>query len=441
MGISEFVKSFVWITIKTRKDVLALLFVTSALTVLVGSLTDSIEEYEEIEAVLVTYFGVIGAIYAADKGEPQRHTLGVRNRQVRIIILIIAAIGWLEGSPEAIDRLFLEIGGIALARFVNVDVLHTKDEWNLTEITKEDIIDAANASNHVYSDEKKWDIEELGYSKLKGMKEGGKTKTDTEGFIGKKGKTIFIVFRGTAGFKDVLLDLNIFIRTEPGCEKKSWWRDFKLFFFMRPSKVHRGFNAARCSIWKSLTDILLGDPVTKSKAWIDDDVDKVIVTGHSLGGAVATLAASALANELKHKPNIKIGLVTFGAPRPGNVVFAKKVERALKNRIHRFVNVGDPTPHVPFGIFRTWKHAGPSKLVNENCDPDPNELEFSSFEFIFKLLEKQVSSIKDELEPLASDTDRTSKIINLLQKDIKGLSIPNHSMEDFYLKYVKNCLK
>jgi len=69
------------------------------------------------------------------------------------------------------------------------------------------------------------------------------------------------------------------------------------------------------------------------------------VTGHSLGGALATLAALDLScNNIVHKNQLK--LWTFGSPRVGDVNFAKATVNAVSEHF-RIVHDKDMVPHVP----------------------------------------------------------------------------------------------
>jgi predicted lipase len=52
------------------------------------------------------------------------------------------------------------------------------------------------------------------------------------------------------------------------------------------------------------------------------------ITGHSLGGALASLAAAEICSSGKISPqNIK--LLTFGQPRTGNWVWAKNMDKLV----------------------------------------------------------------------------------------------------------------
>ncbi|GMT32666.1 hypothetical protein PFISCL1PPCAC_23963, partial [Pristionchus fissidentatus] len=83
---------------------------------------------------------------------------------------------------------------------------------------------------------------------------------------------------------------------------------------------------------------------------------RVLFTGHSLGGAMATLAA--MKTHVKNlRPNYKISLITYGEPRVGNRVFAHNAQSALTDS-WRVVHRADMVPHLP-----------PCKDLGAGCDP------------------------------------------------------------------------
>ena len=66
------------------------------------------------------------------------------------------------------------------------------------------------------------------------------------------------------------------------------------------------------------------------------------LTGHSLGGAAATLAGARLLSVGVNPEQLKV--ITFGAPAVGNVAFAAKFDPNLP--LVRIVNFGDVVPGV-----------------------------------------------------------------------------------------------
>ncbi|ALG52746.1 lipase family protein [Vibrio parahaemolyticus] len=70
--------------------------------------------------------------------------------------------------------------------------------------------------------------------------------------------------------------------------------------------------------------------------------------GHSLGGALATLAANWLKSS--SEVNAKVHLYTFGAPRVGGKSFSRNATQRVDS-IYRCVNSADPVPKVPVWPF------------------------------------------------------------------------------------------
>ena len=76
---------------------------------------------------------------------------------------------------------------------------------------------------------------------------------------------------------------------------------------------------------------------------ISPEFDEIILTGHGLGGSLASLAAPILGESF---PNQLISCYTFGASKVGDEDFKKSFQK----RVHRAVRViisGDPLPHLP----------------------------------------------------------------------------------------------
>ncbi len=113
------------------------------------------------------------------------------------------------------------------------------------------------------------------------------------------------------------------------------------------------------------TDALLSGEVLeyliKSR---QDNPEKIFyLTGHSLGGAVAVIAAARL--EKLGFDMDKIRVVTFAMPALGNKMFAEK----YKDKIHltRMVMNGDPVPEI-FSVF-DYVHFGEVIRYNEKRVP------------------------------------------------------------------------
>lgn len=130
-------------------------------------------------------------------------------------------------------------------------------------------------------------------------------------------------------------------------------------------KVHRGFNDVT---QLALTaDILEGpgeDYVTEHL--LSHPEHELLLTGHSLGGAVATLYAAKLISLGVRPEQVKV--ITFGAPAVGNAAFADLVKDRLN--LTRVTVSGDQVTsvlqsltgsYVQFGNHASWE--APSNIV------------------------------------------------------------------------------
>ncbi len=95
------------------------------------------------------------------------------------------------------------------------------------------------------------------------------------------------------------------------------------------------------------------------------------LTGHSLGGALATFATSDLALS-NLKPQLR--LYTYASPRVGNLAFAKFLSGAVPN-MYRIFNLADSVPEVPPSKTRNtaFHHVGQNwSFLHYTGDVAPN---------------------------------------------------------------------
>jgi len=100
-------------------------------------------------------------------------------------------------------------------------------------------------------------------------------------------------------------------------------------------KVHNGLFGAYTSLRDKTFEYLKGMPNKK-----------LIITGHSRGGAMAHMAAY----ELK-KAGFDLEVITFGSPRIANKEMVVEYTKFLKNHSYRVVHSGDFIPHTPIIKF------------------------------------------------------------------------------------------
>merc|ERR1712224_698467 len=76
----------------------------------------------------------------------------------------------------------------------------------------------------------------------------------------------------------------------------------------------------------------------------------LLLTGHSLGGSVAMIAAIRLKEKL---PSRKTEIHTFGAPKSGNPAWASYLKSKMGS-VFRVIHNRDPAPHYPFIMAWLW---------------------------------------------------------------------------------------
>jgi pimeloyl-ACP methyl ester carboxylesterase len=159
--------------------------------------------------------------------------------------------------------------------------------------------------------------------------------SDTQVQVEIHDRVAHVLFPGSASVRDA--------RTDAMIKKMEW---------LHEGRVHRGFMRAYSCIAQRLIVALA-------------ETDEVILAGHSLGGALATLAADDL-SRLGWKVS---GVYTFGSPRVGNWEFARQYNDRLANFTFRITNAGDPVPWVPF-VFGTYRHVAREFYLNRDGGVD-----------------------------------------------------------------------
>jgi len=146
--------------------------------------------------------------------------------------------------------------------------------------------------------------------------------TGTEGFAARAGNEVVVAFRGTEGNLHDLL-------TDAQCRRRR-------LDWLVGVEVHEGFaKAFSTEVRNALASALAQAP--GCRVWI---------CGHSLGGALAVLAAAWLASQ--GRAAAVAGIVTVGQPRVGDRVFTRWYDgQGLTAKHLRFVNDRDIVPCVP----------------------------------------------------------------------------------------------
>ncbi len=159
---------------------------------------------------------------------------------------------------------------------------------------------------------------------------------DTQGFCYNDDIVNVIVFRGTAGSKDLAAD-----GYSPKIEFLS-------------GLVHQGFYEN----FKAVRG--------KIKAFLDKPENmrcKTILAGHSLGGALATLTAAYITTNYSEKQCGKVMVYTYGSPRVGDRDWVNHFNTKFKHFRHK--RMGDPIPMLPPHHSSMRMPCLPVKIIEE----------------------------------------------------------------------------
>jgi hypothetical protein len=191
----------------------------------------------------------------------------------------------------------------------------------------------AEASTLVYADEGfvRSQFSRAGLSQVKFF-----DKQSTQCYVANNDQFAIVAFRGSEFWKkEKERDLNeVFADVKTNA-------DIRLTDWPLGGKVHRGFERALAEVWFDLLP-----HVTQ----LDSQGCKIWMTGHSLGAALATLAAGRYGNVQ--------GLYTLGSPRVGNDEFKENWDV----KTYRIVNNDDIVARLPPpGIY---VHIGELKFID-----------------------------------------------------------------------------
>ncbi|KAJ7187637.1 alpha/beta-hydrolase [Mycena pura] len=120
-------------------------------------------------------------------------------------------------------------------------------------------------------------------------------------------------------------------------------------------KVHSGFQ----DTFQRTADGILADV---NLALNSTGVTKVVVTGHSLGAALATMTGAML--KLSLDPSIDVVVTTFGLPRGGNKAWADFLDSNVG--VTFVTNQNDPVPIVPPLILGFTHSSGEIHIVDSS---------------------------------------------------------------------------
>ncbi len=296
------------------------------------------------------------------------------------------AVEGLFGSAEP------DIAPVAYSRFSKVSLLATGLDWNtaisaadLSHLSYEDRIEVQRVCRDV------WQLQNVSFV------QGGETQC----FVASTDKAVLVAFRGTKEVLDWFSNLNVLGTTTSY------------------GTVHRGFLEAFKIVRNRLRDLI--DPLIAGR--------KLLLTGHSLGGALATIAAA----EWRGTYDIA-SIYTFGQPCVGGSAFQALMNNEFAGRFYRFVNADDIVPRVPPG----YKHVGRRIKFNDIGDVIGDSVESVASDAIVGNDEQTLSMVEFEqakamsrVQPPVAMTESTA---------LEGL-LPNYFSDHYMKGYLKKILR
>ena len=188
--------------------------------------------------------------------------------------------------------------------------------------------------------------------------------TDTQACVWRcvSRRTLVVAFRGTETTKlrDIITDARL--------AQRSFTPERVASGDSGEPAVHDGFleawDSVRGRVFAAIDDARGCGPRVKALGWSSAQAGskqqwRVWVTGHSLGGALATLCALELAASVDagRRSGLDVRMVNFGSPRVGNAAFVRLYNSLVPHSL-RLVNGSDAVPTVPALLGYRHVHHG-----------------------------------------------------------------------------------
>ncbi|KAI8109047.1 hypothetical protein M9435_005463 [Picochlorum sp. BPE23] len=193
--------------------------------------------------------------------------------------------------------------------------------------------------------------------------------TDTTCLMAWQGtSTLVISFKGTASHQNVKTDLDFIKVVHPPKRSVTVLGGFKgLKEIKSTPRVHRGFYDAWVGNGYNEKVLEKVQSFLSSRRKDTSDEIKIHISGHSLGGALASLCAIDVYTLLQAE-NLSatdcISVYTFGQPRVGNRAFAVDYDAKIRNHFS-VIHDQDPVVRIPKG---NYKRNGARIIINQKGD-------------------------------------------------------------------------
>lgn len=236
-------------------------------------------------------------------------------------------------------------------------------------------------------------------------------RTDTRYILADFPDRIVIAFRGTSTQENIMTDLKVSLvplsdylpTIESSLQLTQLLEGPDLARYFSQAKIHHGFALA----YKAAADSLL----RKVKIMLENDMRPVYLTGHSLGGALATVCSFDLVLSGIISSSDQVSVTTFGSPKCGNMSWVKLYNRVVP--CHWRVQIDtDAVTMIPKVGYR---HVGKTALVTSQgqllLDP-------SALDTCFKTVKPSISSHKKPAYKMGLTMVCMKQGLNGLEEDI-----------------------
>jgi len=252
-----------------------------------------------------------------------------------VVLLVIGyVIYWILANKKAIQYAYYNKLGCDEHNGCSANILTFKESPDFqTPYSNMMSYFLCNLINIVYKDKVKGNIP-TNLTSIETLNNG--TESIPFGVILQESKTknLYIIFRGTINTKEWMQDFNMDQTSVTNLKFKPENNDKQVQYSLSPElanvKIHSGFM----EIYNSFKDKIV-KTIQKTKP------SNIIIAGHSLGAAIATIAGVDL-NSKGYKPVT----YAFASPRVGNETF-KKIVSDNKIILYRIVNDSDIIPTLP----------------------------------------------------------------------------------------------
>jgi triacylglycerol lipase len=192
--------------------------------------------------------------------------------------------------------------------------------------------------------------------------------TDGWAYIAESEVLIVLAFRGTQSISNWETNFHTWLIHPPDTDPQL--------------RVHQGFYNA----FERLSDGTRGIKKAMEELHSSSGDVPVYITGHSLGGALAQIAAAVLGSDQT------AACYTFGSPRVGNSIF----DLWVKPPSYRVINYADIVPQVPFPVplLFNYHHSGDPRYMPENVTGSPYRFEPNVFQRMAQLAKGFIQLVK-----------------------------------------------